>query len=359
MLFRQLNDTACRTYLIASEKTREAILVDPVLDRIDHYLEGLGREGLHLRYAINTHTHADHLSGVAAIADRTGAEAVMHTSSPSACVEVRVDDGAHLAVGELELEFLATPGHTLDSVAIRMSDRILTGDTLFIGSAGRTDLPGGDPALHYRSLFEKLAPLPDDLLVFPAHDYQGKTHSRLGDEKEHNPYFKARSPLEYAEWLRSQAAETPDWMLDVLKANYACARDPRAVWIPVDAPACVMQAPGEGGANDQVVQTLTPEEVRDRLALSGGPILLDVREPDEYVGPLGHVEGAQLVPVGSLAQRLDEIDAFRDREIITICKAGGRSATAATVLMQAGFSKIWSMEGGMTAWNERGFPISR
>ncbi len=359
MLFKQLNDTACHTYLLGSEKTKEAILVDPVLERIDQYLEEITRDGLSLRYAINTHTHADHLSGVPAIADRTGAKAVMHEDSPSSCVNVRVNDGARIAVGELELEFLHTPGHTPDSVTIRLPDRILTGDTLFIGGAGRTDLPGGDPDDHYRSLFDKLAPLPEDLLVFPAHDYQGKTHSRLGDEKQRNPYFKPRSRDEYAAWLQGQAAETPEWMLEVVKANYACARDPRAVWIPADAPSCVMQAPASLGANDQVVQTLTPDEVRDRLARSGGPLLLDVREPDEYVGPLGHVEGARLIPVGALSQRLDELETSRDREIITICKAGGRSATAATVLMQSGFSKVWSMDGGMTAWNERGFPASR
>lgn len=358
MLFRQLNDTACYTYLIGSEKTREAVLVDPVLERIDQYLDEIARDGLQLRYAINTHTHADHLSGVAAIADRTGANAVMHKNSPSACVEVRVDEGAAIAVGEVELQFIYTPGHTADSVTVRLADRILTGDVLFIGGAGRTDLPGGDAGQHYHSLFEKLALLPDDLLVFPAHDYQGKTQSRLGEEKQRNPYFRPRSPKEYVAWLESQASDTPDWMLDVLKANYACARDPRAVWIPVDAPACVMQEAG-GGANDQVVLTITPEEVRDRLAARGGPYILDVREPDEYVGPLGHVDGARLIPVGTLAQRLVELEPYREREIITICKAGGRSATAATILMQAGFPKVWSMDGGMQAWNDRGFPVKR
>ena len=358
MLFKQLNDTACYTYLIGSEKTREAVLVDPVLERIDQYLEEVAKEGLQLRYAMNTHTHADHLSGVAAIADRTGAKAVMHKHSPSACVEIRVDEGARIVVGDVEMEFIYTPGHTADSVTVRLPDRILTGDVLFIGSAGRTDLPGGDPGQHYHSLFDKLAPLPDDLLVFPAHDYQRKAHSRLGKEKQGNPYFRPRSPKEYVEWLQSQASETPDWMIDVLKANYACARDPRAVWIPVDAPACVMQGPG-GGANDQVVQTITPEEVRDRLGPRGGPLILDVREPDEYVGPLGHVDGAQLIPVGTLAQRLEELEPYREREIITICRAGGRSATAATILMQAGFPKVWSMDGGMQAWNERGLPVKR
>jgi glyoxylase-like metal-dependent hydrolase (beta-lactamase superfamily II)/rhodanese-related sulfurtransferase len=357
VLFRQLNNTACYTYLIGSAETQEAILVDPVLERIDQYLEELAGDGLHLRYAINTHTHADHLSGVAAIADRTGAKGVMHRSSPSACVDLRVEDGSQISVGDVELEFLHTPGHTPDSITIRLPDRILTGDAVFIGSAGRTDLPGGDPGQHYHSLFEKLAPLQMTCSFSQHTTTRGKRTRGWWKRSSRTPFFKPRSRDEYVAWLQGQAAETPEWMVEVLKANYACTRDPRAVWIPVDAPACVMEAPDSLDANDQVVRTLTPAEVKDRAARQGGPLLLDVREPDEYVGPLGHVEGAHLIPLGSLAQRLDELEA--DREIITICRSGGRSAITATILMQAGFSKVWSMDGGMTAWNERGYPIKR
>ena len=360
MLLRQLNDTACHTYLLGSEKSKEALLIDPVLERIDQYLEAIANEGLTLRYAINTHTHADHLSGVAAVADRTGAMAVMHRDSPSLCVQLRVDEGARITVGDIELEFLYTPGHTPDSVTIRADGMLFTGDLLFIGGAGRTDLPGGDPGQHYDSLFARIAPLPDELLVYPAHDYHGKAVSRLGDEKEHNEYFKPRSRDAHVAWLQNLAAETPDWMLDVLKANYACARDPRAVWIPVDAPACMLPNPQGTGANDQAVQTIAPEEVLDRLRTRADlPFILDVREPEEYVGPLGHIKNAVLVPVGKLAERLDEVEPYRDREIIAVCRAGGRSATAASVLMQAGFPHVLSMDGGMQAWNERGFPIAR
>jgi len=360
MLLRQLNDTACYTYLLGSEKTKEAILIDPVLERIDHYLDEISSEGLALRYAINTHTHADHLSGVAAIADRTGATAVMHRNSPSSCVELRVDEGSKIAMGDVELEFLYTPGHTTDGVTIRTGKLLFTGDTLFIGGAGRTDLPGGDPGQHYDSLFTRIAPLPDDLIVYPAHDYHGKTSSRLGEEKQQNEYFEPRSRTQYVEWLQNRAAEAPDWMLDVLKANYACARDPRAVWIPVDAPACMMPNPQAVGANEQAVRTISPDEVRDRLTVSEAnrPVILDVREPEELIGPLGHLEDAVLVPVGRLPERLDEVEPYRDREIIAVCKAGGRSATAASILMQAGFAHVLSMDGGMQAWNERGFPTS-
>jgi len=352
MFFEQLNPGACRSYLIGSEKTREAVLIDPVLEHVKEYLTKIKKEGFTLKYIMDTHTHADHISGGSALADLTGVPYVMHPNAPARCPSIRMNEGDELVVGELKFRALYTPGHTKDSISLACSDRIFTGDALFVGEggAGRTDLPGGDPGEHHDTLFKKYYPLDDRLLIYPAHDYHNHTHSTLKEEKEKNERFKPRSKDEYIRWLSSLALPPADWMKDVLKANYSCAQDPRAAWIPVDSPSCEVGGGMMGiGVNAQVASTLTPQEVQGRIASS---LIVDVREPDEYTGPLGHIEGSRLIPLGQLPARLQELDASRDREIITVCKAGFRSQTAASILKQAGFSRVYSMQGGMTEWNK-------
>ncbi len=203
MLFRQLNDTACKTYLVASESAAEATLVDPLLGREDHYLGVLKELGLKLRFVVDTHVHADHLSGAAALRDRTGADHVMHRNSKVSEGNLRVEEGQDLELGDLRMGFLHTPGHTQDSLTLRLPDRILTGDFLFLGEggAGRTDLPGGDPGDHWDSL-QKLASFPDDLLIFPGHDYHHRTHSTLAEQRRGNPRLQPRSREAYVAWLR-------------------------------------------------------------------------------------------------------------------------------------------------------------
>ncbi len=360
MLFRQLNIGACRTYLIASERTHEAVLVDPVLERAQDYLDALAREGLTIRYAINTHTHADHIAGTAFIGDRTDALVVMQRSAPSGCVSLRIDEARVLDLGDLQLELRHTPGHTPDSMCILLPDRVLTGDTLFIGGAGRTDLPGGDPGQHYDSLFNIIASLPETLLIFPAHDYNQKYSSDLGTELKTNPWLQPRSKADYIAWLAGQAQPTPEWMLGVLQANYACAQDPRQAWIPIDAPACQLPVAVQGGgANQESMPTMPPEALHETLQAvqRGRPLVLDVREADEYTGPLGHIDGSLLLPVAQLAERLAELAAYQKTPIVTVCRSGKRSATAASILAQAGFDDVISLEGGMIAWNERGYTV--
>lgn len=359
MFFEQLNEGACKTYLVADEASCEALLVDPVLERVDHYLGELERQGLSLQYVLDTHAHADHISGGAALRDRTGVPYLMHRNAPCRCADVRVDEGDTLPLGELEIRFLHTPGHTQDSMTLLLPDRMLTGDFLFLGEggAGRTDLPGGDPGEHWDSL-QKLKGLPDDLLVFPAHDYHGRSHSTLGEERRTNPRLRPWPREAYVAWLDSLKLGPADWMKDVLQANYACATDPRAVWIPVDAPTCEVRGTAES-VNVQLVQTIAPQALADQLASIAAPMVLDVREPAEFVGELGHIQGARLIPVGQLSARLNELDALKEREIVTICKSGGRSATAAAILTIAGFPRVHSLDGGILAWNAQRLPVTR
>jgi len=353
LIFEQLNPSACRTYLVADERSREAILIDPVLEGAEGYLNKIHEGGFDLRYTLDTHTHADHISGSPAVKDLAGVDFVMYKFSPMRCVNFRVDETDALTVGSITMRFLYTPGHTVDSVTLVFEDKILTGDTLFIGrgGAGRTDLPGGDSARHYESL-RKLALLDDRLVVYPAHDYYGQTSSTLAIEKSTNERLRFTSKDEYVAWLKSLSDRAPDWMMEVLKTNYNCAQDPRLPWVPIDhvssSAPCI--SPG-GGVNVHDVRRV---EIKDALDLMKRKncVVIDVREPSEYDGPLGHIEGSTLLPLGQLAKRIKELESLKGRTVITTCRTGPRSDTAASLLKLAGFSDVYSLQGGMEAWKK-------
>jgi glyoxylase-like metal-dependent hydrolase (beta-lactamase superfamily II)/rhodanese-related sulfurtransferase len=357
VIFRQLNPGPCRTYLIGSESSREVALVDPVLDRVQDYLTLLERDRWRLVQIIDTHTHADHISGGPALCDHTRVPYAMHHLGRPHCPTRRLRDGEEIGVGEVTIRCLHTPGHTNDSLTLVAGDRLLTGDFLFIGDAGagRTDLPTGDPGEHFDSL-QKLKALPDTMEVFPAHDYQGRVSSTLRQERRDNPRLRFTAKDEYIRWLEGLATPAPDWMRKVVEANYACTQTPGSVWIPVDLPACQVKGSLSLGVDGQPVSTIPAEEVRRRIDGGGDVLVLDVRNPDEYAGELGHIAGSLLIPVPALSQRLGELEPHREREIITVCRSGGRSHTAAGILMQAKFPRVVSMEGGMTRWRALGYP---
>ncbi len=357
MIFEQINPHACRTYLIGDEKSRETILVDPVLEHVGDYLKMLEQRKLTLTHVIDTHTHADHISGGAALKDETGCQYVMHQKAPARCVTFHLTDGFTCLLGKIPINVMTTPGHTKDSVALVLEDRILTGDVLFLdeAGAGRTDLPGGDPGEHWDSI-QRVLGLPDHLIVCPAHEYRGRQPSSLKDQKLRNPNLKPRTKQEYIDYLEGLTLGPADWMKEVLKANYACARDPKAAWIPVDVPACEVKGTLEIGANDHQVAGVSVNDVSHELAAETRPFLLDVRDLNELSGELGHIKGVTNIPVVELSHRLAELEPHRDREIVAICKAGGRAHTAAQILAQAGFPKVRVMVGGMTDWKQAGFP---
>lgn len=355
MIFKQLNKASCKTYLIGSENTKEVIVVDPVLEHVREYITLIKNEGLKLTHVLDTHTHADHISGAGALADQMSAVYVMHQNSPVRCVAFHVPDGFDCHLSNILVKVMHTPGHTKDSMCLIFSDRILTGDTLFLdaGGAGRTDLPGGDPGEHWESL-QKIMKLPDHLIVYPAHEYRGHEPSGLGEQKKRNPNLQRRSKDAYIKWLTDMKLGAADWMKDVLKANYACARDPRAAWIPVDAPACEIKGTMSPGVNEQQVPTIPVTEVRRRIKENqlDGTMILDVREPSELKGGLGAIQGVINISVGQVVDRLPELEKHKEKEIITVCRSGGRSHTAAAILLKAGFKKVFTMSGGMTAFRQ-------
>ncbi len=354
MIFRQLNPHSCWTYLIADERSREAAIIDPVLDHVQDYAEMLEKENLKLKQIVDTHTHADHISGSAALKDKTHCEYLMQAKAAAACPTIRLHDGDKIRLADVPVKVLETPGHTKDSISLVLSDRILTGDALFLddGGAGRDDLPGGDPAEHWDSL-QKILSLPGSLVVYPAHEYRHRVPSSLEHQKVSNPHLKARSKEEFIRYIQDLKLGPADWMKDVLKANYSCARDPKAAWIPVDVPACEVKGTMSLGANDIMVTKISCADLQDKIAKNKTPFLLDVRDPDELIGELGSIEGVLNIPVAQLSKRLNDLEAKKNMPIVTICRSGGRAHTAAQILLQAGFKQVQVLDGGMTAFTHK------
>jgi sulfur dioxygenase len=353
--FKQLNPHACLTYLVKDEESSDSILIDPILDHVKDYLKILEAHNLRLTHIIETHSHADHISGAAAIKDQTDCKIIMHENAPARCVDIRVKEGDELNLLGKSIKVLYTPGHTQDSISLVFEEfnRIFTGDALFLddGGAGRDDLPGGDPDKHYNSL-QKFLNLPDDLVVFPAHEYRRRKPSTLANQKINNPHLRLRTREEFVQYLEDLKLGPADWMHDVLKSNYACARDPGGIWIPVDSPACEVKGTLEIGVNEQVVSSLSVQELKNRFDAKQIPLMIDVREEMELRGPLGHLEDIKHIPLGQLISNLEKLSNLKEEEIILVCRSGARAHTAAQIMQKKEFSKVFVLEGGMKAWRD-------
>ncbi len=345
MLFFELNRSGCKTYLLACQETGCGVLIDPVRERIDRYLGVLAYHRVRLELIIDTHTHADHRSGIWELRDLTGARVVMHRRAPAPHIDIHVDDGAQLEVGRLKLGFLFTPGHSPDSMCILSEGRVFTGDTLMIRGTGRADIAGGDAGEQYDSITRKLFTLSDGTMVFPAHDYRGHTSSTIGEEKRLNPRLAGRTRAAYIDLMNNLHLALPDKIQEALQANESAIDDDS------------LKFPSLAQLNE--VRQLAPAEVYQRIASAAPPLILDVRENDEYNGELGHIAGSVLVPLKELSARAQEFAGSRSAEVIAICRAGVRSTTAAAILTGLGFEHVYNMRGGMLDWVDAGLPVER
>src|SRR6267378_5476450 len=221
MIFRQLFDSVSGTYsyLLASRRGGEALIVDPVLEKVDRYLQPVSERDLKLVKAVDTHLHADHITGLGALRDRTHCITVMGEQTKADVVSMRLGEGDKLTIEGLALDVIYTPGHTDDSYSFVMPDRVFTGDTLLIRGTGRTDFQNGDPRQQYESIFNRLLKLPDETLVFPAHDYKGDTVSTIGEEKAYNPRLQVKSAEEFADLMNNLKLPNPKMMDVAVPAN--------------------------------------------------------------------------------------------------------------------------------------------
>jgi glyoxylase-like metal-dependent hydrolase (beta-lactamase superfamily II) len=224
MIFRQLYDHASSTYsyLIASRHGGEALLVDPVLEHTDRYIQ-LARElDLRLVFAVDTHIHADHITGLGQLREQTGCITAMGERTQAECLSTRFGDGETLKLDGVDIQAVYTPGHTDDSYSFVLPDRVLTGDTLLIRGTGRTDFQNGDAGAQYDSLFGRLLTLPEPTLVYPAHDYNGMTVSSIGEEKRHNPRLQVADRAAYIALMDGLVLSDPRMMDVAVPANRKC-----------------------------------------------------------------------------------------------------------------------------------------
>lgn len=343
MLFQELNHIKCKTYLGLSESTGKAVVIDPLREKIERYLGVLAYRGWKLDLIVDTHTHADHRSGAFELGELTGAPVAMHRLAPAPHVKIHLDDGQVISVGDLEMRVLFTPGHSPDSISLLAADRVFTGDVLMIHGTGRSDFAGGDPGQSFDSITQKLFTLPDQIVVFPAHDYRGHTRSTIGEEKRSNPRLTGKSRDQYVELMNNLGLPLPDGIQEALQPNESDV-DPSAIAYP-------------NLAQLNHVRQMNARELNDRINAANPPLLIDVREAEEYRGELGHIAGSRLIPLGEFSERAGELATFKDRQIVTVCRVGMRSATAAAILTGLGCEQVWNLKGGMLEWKDARLPV--
>ena len=345
MILRELNGGSCKSYLIADEGRGRAVLVDPLHAHVERYIAVLAYHRLELDLVIDTHTHADHLSGCPQLRFLLGPPFAMQKWAPSPAVDVHLDDGDEISVGDLTVGVLHTPGHTPDGMSLVVEGNVLTGDTLFIGGSGRTDFPGGDAGAQYDAVTWKLFTLTDDTVVRPGHDYRGNTTSTIGQEKRTNPRLANRTRAEYIDLMNNLQLSPPQNIQEVLQPNQSALSN-EDISFPDWSELCE-------------VQEIDVHALRRMLSSTTCPLLVDVREPAEYSGELGHLRDSVLLPLRELMSRLNEIEQHKAGPVVTVCRAGMRSATAAAILCRSGFTDVSNLAGGLLAWTEAGLPVER
>ena len=340
MVFRQLFDaiSSTYTYLLASRRGGEALIIDPVLDRVDRYIQLMDELELKLVKAVDTHVHADHITGLGALRDRTRCITVMGEQSAVDVVSMRIADGERIDIEGVSLEAIYTPGHTDDSYCFAMGDRVFTGDTLLIRGTGRTDFQHGNPVDAYHSIFDRLLKLPDETLVYPGHDYKGDTVSTIWEEKSYNPRLQVSSVDEYAEIMNNLNLPNPQMMDVAVPAN-----------LKVGLP------------QDEVEQRGWSVSCDDARALIGRPevVLVDLRDENERRRH-GVIPGSVHAPYQILDANvkpgglLHELAATTGKRLVFYCAYGERSAMAVQAAQEAGLANSCHLKGGLNAWKEAG-----
>ncbi len=344
MIFRQLFDSVSGTYsyLLASRRGGEALIIDPVLEKVERYLQLVNELDLRLVKAVDTHLHADHITGLGALRDKTHCVTVMGEQTKADVVSMRLADGDKLGIEGLALDVIYTPGHTDDSYSFILPDRVFTGDTLLIRGTGRTDFQNGDPRQQYESIFGRLLKLPDETLIFPAHDYKGETVSTIGEEKAFNPRLQVKSVDEYVNIMNNLNLSNPKMMDVAVPANMRV-----------------------GLHQDDIASRGWAVSAEQALALVGRPdvALIDLREQSERERH-GVIPGAIHLPYARLQENiavggmLHELAKSTSKQLLFYCAFGERSAMAVQAAQDVGIGGARHIQGGIDAWRKASGPLA-
>jgi len=377
MLFKQLFDqeTWTYTYLIADPISKDAILIDPVNTHIDEYIELLAAHGLQLKYSLETHVHADHITASGLLRQRLGAQTAVSRLCGAESADIQIQDGDIFKfAGDEQIKVIATPGHTRGSISFLWRDRLFTGDSLLIGGCGRTDFQGGDAGALYDCITQRLFTLPDEILVYPGHDYQQRWVSSIMQERTTNPRLAGKTREQFIEIMKNLNLPKPRLIDEAVPANRYCGLDEnerqdavalRDATAPIRATTKTEDIARDGvyaaslsGTGAALVaeakQHITEIDIAKskQLLAEGNIVLIDTREESEYAA--GHVDGALLVPRGMLEFKIGNMPELADKSktVLIYCRLGNRSALAAQTMQQLGYTNVLSMAGGFEAWKK-------
>ena len=344
MIFRQLFDSVSGTYtyLLANRRGGEALIIDPVLEKVDRYLQLIQELDLKLVKAVDTHMHADHITGLGALRDRTRCVTVMGEQTRADVVSMRVAEGDRIDIDGLSLDVLYTPGHTDDSYSYLLDGRVFTGDTLLIRGTGRTDFQNGDPRAQYDSIFNKLLKLPNETLLYPAHDYKGDTVSTIGEEKLFNPRLKVKSIDEYVALMNNLKLPNPKMMDVAVPANMHVGLHQEEIarkgWALSAAEAVALR-----DHSDVAIVDLREKRERDKHGVIPGSLHAPYTNLQDEIGPGG---------------MLHELAVSTGKRILFYCAFGERSAMAVQAAQDAGLRTACHIEGGIDAWKKAHGPVA-
>ena len=351
LIFRQLFDTqsSTYTYLVGDSESGEAILIDPVFEQVRRDAALVHELNLHLMWTLDTHVHADHVTGAWLMRQRAGSRIALSASGGAAGADCLLKHGDRIEFGKRHVEVRATPGHTNGCLTYVLDDqsKAFTGDCLLIRGSGRTDFQQGDPRLMFKSVREEIFSLPATCLLYPGHDYRGVTVTSVAEERRFNPRLGGDIGVDdFAGYMRNLGLPHPKQIDVAVPANLKCGQREDGD-VSLTAPTWAALTYTFAGIWEIQPQSL--EEVADKVQI------IDVRERSEYDGPLGHIRGALLIPLGELARRTEEL--ARERPIVAVCRSGARSAQATVILQQAGLKDAANLAGGMLRWRADGHAV--